>query len=83
MASVRSSLRRSARGNGAGNLADFQRMGQPGPVVVPFRREKDLGLLLEAPEGLAVQDPVPVPLKARADRVRFLRQSTAAAAASG
>ena len=33
-------------GDGAGDLADFQRMGQPRAVVVPLRGEKDLRLLL-------------------------------------
>ena len=42
-------------------------MGQPGPVVVPFGCQKDLGLMLHPPERLAVDDPVPVSLIDRAD----------------
>ena len=38
-------------------------MGQPGPVVIALRREKNLRLILQPPESLAVKDPVPVPLK--------------------
>ena len=66
-------------GDGAGNLTDFQRMGQPGTIVVPFRRKENLGLLFQPPERLAVQNPVPVPLKARADRIFRLRHTTSAA----
>ena len=51
-------------GNGAGNLGHLQRVGQSGAVMVPFRREKDLGFLLQPPKRLAVDDPVPVPLEA-------------------
>ena len=65
-------------GHGAGDLADFQGMGQPGAVVVPFRGKKHLGLLLQAPEGLAVQDTVPVPLVAGTQGVFFLRAGTSA-----
>ena len=32
-------------GNGSGNLADFQRVGQPGAVVVALRRKKHLCFL--------------------------------------
>ena len=44
-------------------LRDLQRMRQPCPIVIPFGQQKNLGLLLQAPEGLAVQNPVPVALK--------------------
>ena len=59
-------------GNGAGDLRNLQRMGQPGPVQISFRREKHLRFLLEAAEGLAVQHPVSVSLEHRPDRVLFL-----------
>ena len=68
-----------APGDGAGNLRDLQRMGQPGAVQVALRREEHLRFLLETPEGLAVQHPVAVPLKHRAQRVLRLRHSSAAA----
>ena len=41
-------------------------MGHAGAVVVPLRLQKDLGLVLEPPEGLGVDDPVDVPLEAGA-----------------
>ena len=54
-------------------------MGQPGAVQVALRREEHLRFLLETPEGLAVQHPVAVPLKHRAQRVLRLRHDSAAA----
>ena len=66
-------------GDGPGDLGHFQRVGQPGAVEVPFRREKDLGLLFQPPERLAVDDPVPVPLVDRADGVLGFRARPAAA----
>ena len=50
-------------GNGAGDAADLQRMGHAGAVVVALWLEKHLGLVLEPPKGLGVDDPVHVPLK--------------------
>ena len=44
-------------------------MGEACPVMIPFRGEKDLGLVLQPPEGLAVKDPVPVPLVDGAEEV--------------
>ena len=67
-------------GDGAGDLADFQRVGQPGAVMVAFRRKKDLRFLLEPSERLAVQNPITVALVARAQRVFRLRSAAAAAA---
>ena len=58
-----------APGNGAGDLRHLQGVGEPGAVVVALGGEEDLGLVLEPPEGLAVQDPVPVPGVGGADPV--------------
>ena len=66
-------------GDGPGDLGHLQRMGQPGAVEVPLRREKDLGLLLQPPERLAVDDPVPVPLVDRPEGVLGLGARPAAA----
>ena len=66
-------------GNGAGNLGDLQSMGQPGAVMIPFRREKDLRFLLQPPKRLAVDDPVPVPLEAGPHLVRCFRAAASAA----
>ena len=66
-------------GNGPGHLGHFQRVGQAGAIEVALRREEHLRFLLETPEGLAVQHPVAVPLKHRAQRVLRLRHDSAAA----
>ena len=68
-----------APGDGAGDLRDLQRMGQPGAVQVAFRRKEHLRFLLETPEGLAVQHPVAIPLEHRAQRILRLRHDSAAA----
>ena len=66
-------------GNGPGDLGHLQRMGQPCTVEIPFRREEDLRLLFQPAECFAVDDPVPVPLVYRSDRVLRLRSCAAAA----
>ena len=66
-------------GDGPADLADFQRMGQPGAVVVPLRGEKDLGLVLEPPKGLGMDDPVPVPLVLGTDGTGLCRKLPAPA----
>ena len=48
---------------GAGDLANLQRVGQPGAVVVALRGKKDLRFVGQPPEGVTVQDAVPVPLE--------------------
>ena len=45
--------------------------------MVPLGRKKDLGLLLQAAERLAVDNAVAVPLVARADGVLVLRAAAA------
>src|SRR5437763_1799394 len=52
--------------DGARDLCDLQRVGEPRPVVVTLGRHEHLGLMLEPPERLGVHDPVPVALKRRA-----------------
>ena len=48
-------------GYGPGNLGDLQAVGHAGTVMVP-RHDIDLGLVLEAPEGLGMQDAVTITL---------------------
>ena len=48
------------------HLGHLEGMGQAGAIVIPLGREKDLGFKLQAAKGLAVNDPVPVPLIHRA-----------------
>jgi hypothetical protein len=52
--------------NGARDLGDLQRVGQPRAVMVALGRDEDLRLVLEAPERLGVRDAVAVALQRRA-----------------
>jgi hypothetical protein len=42
-------------------------MGQAGPIVITGGRKKDLGFMFQPTKGLAVDDPVPIPLKSRTE----------------
>ena len=57
------------------DLRDLQRVGQPGAVVVSARGHEHLRLVLEAPERLAVDDPVAVALKRRPQAAVGLRRA--------
>ncbi len=50
-------------GDRAGDLADLERMGQPGAEVLAFVLEEDLRLVLQAPEGRGMDDAVAVALE--------------------
>ena len=62
-----------------GDLRDLEGVRQPGAVVVTLRREEDLRLVLEPPEGLGVDDPVAVALVIGAQRTGLLGQDAAPA----
>ena len=49
-------------GNGPCNLRYFQGMGKARPVVIAFRRQKYLRLMLQPAKCLTVDNPVPVTL---------------------
>ena len=53
-------------GYGPGDARDLEGVGQAGAVVVALRLQKDLGLVLEAPEGLAMGYAIHVALEAGA-----------------
>ena len=55
-------------GDGPGHLGHLEGVGEPGALVV-FREDEHLGLAGQSPERRAVQDAVPVPLEAGAERV--------------
>ncbi len=63
-------------GNRAGDPTGLQRVGEAGSVVIPLGRDEDLGLVLEPPEGLRVDDAVAVALEGRAQRAIRLRDGT-------
>ena len=52
-----------ADSNGARDLRNFQRMCQPGAVMVGIRREKHLRFVLQAAKRIAMDDAVAVTLK--------------------
>jgi len=54
--------------DGAGDLGDFEGVGEAGSVVIAGGDE-DLGFVLEPAEGFAVEDAVPVALEAGSDGV--------------
>ena len=54
--------------DGAGHLADFERMRQPGAEMLALVVEEDLGLVLQAAEGGRMDDPVAVTLEFGARR---------------
>ena len=60
-------------GDRPGRLAHLQRVCQPRPVMVTLRRKKHLCLVFQPAKRLAVNDPVPVPLKNRPDITLFFR----------
>ena len=59
-------------GDGAGDPARFEGVGEAGAVVVALRGDEDLGLVLEPPKGLRMDDPVAVALKRRSHRAVLL-----------
>ena len=72
IASASGSLRLSAAGQRARDLGDLHRVRQARDEVVALRVEEDLGLVLQPPERLGVDDPVPVALERGAELVRLL-----------
>ena len=67
-------------GDGAGDLGHLDAMGEARAVMIALVMDEDLGLVLQAPEGRGMDDPVPVALENRAHGA--LRLGPAAAAAS-
>ena len=59
-------VERQRAGHGPRDLGHLERVGQPRAVVVAGGRHEHLGLVLEAAKRLAVDDPVAVALKRRA-----------------
>ncbi len=51
-------------------------MREPGSEVIAIGRDKDLGLVLEPPEGFGVNHAVPIPLKRGANRRFRLRDGS-------
>src|SRR5258707_11572680 len=65
--------------DGSGYLGDFERVGEPGSVVVAGRIDEDLRLVFEPAKRLAMEDAVAVALETGAHRVgRFFAGSARA-----
>jgi hypothetical protein len=58
------------------DLRHLHRVRQARAIVVALRRDEDLGLVLQAAERLAVDDPVPVALVRRPQGVILLRPAS-------
>jgi len=63
--------------NGPGDLGYLDRMRQSRSVMVIRRKKKDLRLMLQPPERLAVYDPVTIMLKRRPEVTLGLRPQPA------
>ncbi len=61
----------------ARDLRDLDRVREPRAVVVALGRDEDLRLVLQAPEGLGVHDPVAIALQRRAQPAVGLRDAPA------
>src|SRR5262249_17068743 len=70
--------------DGARDLRNLERVGQPRPVVIARRSEEHLRLVLQASECLGVDDAIAVPLKRRSYIIfRLYAQPAARCTASG
>jgi hypothetical protein len=58
---------------GSGNLGHFDRMGQPGAIMIPVMGNEDLRFVFQAPKGCCVDDPVAITLEIRTRRAGFFR----------
>ena len=65
-------------GDRARDLRHLERVREPRAVVIAGRREEDLRLVLEPPEGLAVDDAIAIALERRPDVVFAFRPQAAA-----
>ncbi len=63
--------------HGACDAGDLDGVGHPGAVMVAGGIEKDLGLVLQAPEGAAVDNAVAIPLERGAESVLILGMGAA------
>ena len=60
-------------GDGGPDLGHLQGVGEAGAVVIPFVDHEHLGLVLQPPERLGVDDAVPIPLELGTQLVWFHR----------
>src|SRR5258708_6746619 len=67
-------------GQRAGDLRHFERVGQPGAVMIAFMEHEYLGFVLQAPKRGGMNDPVAIPPERAAGLARRLREQPATAA---
>jgi hypothetical protein len=60
-------------GNSPSNLRYLQSVRETGSVMISLRAQKDLTFVFEAAERFAVENAVPIPLKAGPQLTLFLR----------
>jgi hypothetical protein len=48
-------------------------MGQPGPIIIPERSEKNLCFVFQSPEGIRINDAITVYLKSGSNGTGFFR----------
>ena len=82
-ASARSTLRFEGSGDGAGDLRDFERVGEAVAEMVGVAAGEDLRLGFEAAEGAGVDDAVAVALKVVAVGMRRFREAASAGVVDG
>ena len=66
-------------GQRPGNLGHFQRMGQPGAVMIALMEHKNLGFVLETAKSGGMDHPVAIPAERAAGLARGFRKQPAAA----
>jgi hypothetical protein len=67
-------------GERAGDLGDFQGVGQPGAEMIALVEDENLRLVPQPPERRGMDDAVAIATKVAAGRARGLRKAPAAAA---
>ena len=61
----------------AGKLGNFNGVRQTGAVIIPFKNNKDLRFVFKLSKGLAVNDPIAVPLIGGTPRMVVFLMKTA------
>ena len=66
-------------GQRTGDLGHFERVGEPGAVMIAFMEHEYLGFVLQAAEGGGMNDPVAIAPERAAGLARRLRKQPSAA----
>jgi hypothetical protein len=60
-------------GHGSADRGNFDGVGQTGAIVIPFAIEENLGLSIQTSERSAVNNAIPIALKAGAEGMFYFR----------